>query len=384
MEFKPADYLELPVDLRLHLLGLPAARRRGRPRALAFLERVRVAQAHAEALNAHAIHVHDRNRDRAVAGLQKKFRALCAAKAAPHKIAEVRAEIDKHGRVTRVAIKPPDAVLPEIDKQVAELFGITERMVRRCRTDPKLQQFMPHPVWLERDWLKQERLIFEARQVAKRLMTPERYAKGEPLTLVNGTVMVGAPVGEIIQRPAPRHRVGCEGFGIGRQPKGELASVPGIRSRNSGDARLASAVLSYSNIDPRRAERVLHAWNEVRREPPLPVLEAEFIPAETWRHVWKKLPDPGWGVGNRPPTIAPIVARRIVLEGLVAQFLGSFTQCALFACTLKDQVPLGPHQTWPWMAHGKRKGIKPGSELSRDGELYAFLRHYRLMTACRC
>ena len=227
MEFKPADYLELPVDLRLHLLGLPAARRRGRPRDLAFLERVRVAQAHAEALNAHAIHVHDRNRDRAVAGLQKKFRALCAAKAAPHKIAEVRAEIDKHGRVTRVAIKPPDAVLPEIDKQVAELFGITERMVRRCRTDPKLQQFMPHPVWLERDWLKQERLIFEARQVAKRLMTPERYAKGEPLTLVNGTVMVGAPVGEIIQRPAPRHRVGCEGFGIGRQPKGELASFAG-------------------------------------------------------------------------------------------------------------------------------------------------------------
>jgi hypothetical protein len=37
------------------------------------------------------------------------------------------------------------------------------------------------------------------------------------------------------------------------------------------------------------------------------------------------------------------------------------------------------------MAHGKRKGIKPGSELSRDGELYTFLRHYRLaMTACRC
>ena len=94
----------------------------------------------------------------------------------------------------------------------------------------------------------------------------------------------------------------------------------------------------------------------------------------------------GSGLGRRqpPPTIAPIVARRIVLEGLVAQFLGSFTQCALFACTLKDQVPLGPHQTWPWMAHGKRKGIKPGSELSRDGELYAFLRHYRLMTACRC
>src|SRR5262249_15262479 len=43
----------------------------------------------------------------------------------------------------------------------------------------------------------------------------------------------------------------------------------------------------------------------------------------------------------------------------------------------RDTIVLGPHQTWPWMAHGKRKGIKPGAELSRDGELYAFLRHYR-------
>src|SRR5262249_41737746 len=68
----------------------------------------------------------------------------------------------------------------------------------------------------------------------------------------------------------------------------------------------------------------------------------------------------------------------MVLDGFVAQFLGSITQCALFAHTLRDTIVLGPHQTWPWMAHGKRKGIKPGSELSRDGELYAFLRHYRL------
>src|SRR5262249_28538376 len=87
MEFKPADYLKLPVDLRLHLLGLPVARRRGRPRDLTFLERVRVAQAHAEALNAHAIHVRDRGRDRAIAKLQAKFRELCKAQAVPHKIA---------------------------------------------------------------------------------------------------------------------------------------------------------------------------------------------------------------------------------------------------------------------------------------------------------
>jgi hypothetical protein len=149
-----------------------------------------------------------------------------------------------------VPIKPPDKLLPDIDKQVAELFGITERMVRRCRTDPKLQQFMPHPVWLERDWLKQERLIFEARQVAKRLMTPERYAKQEPIGLVNGSIKVfdtidllpisgsgrhalwtfrssaqnaGIPFKtgteiEVIPGAGPRHRVGCEDFSIGGPP----------------------------------------------------------------------------------------------------------------------------------------------------------------------
>ena len=114
--------------------------------ALGFLERVRVAQAHAEALNAHAIHVRDRGRDRAIAKLQAKFRELCKAQAVPHKIREVQAAIDKVGRVTRVPIKLPNKLLPEIDMQVANLFGITERMVRRCRTDPKLQRFMPHPV----------------------------------------------------------------------------------------------------------------------------------------------------------------------------------------------------------------------------------------------
>jgi hypothetical protein len=356
MELGTFDYSQLPIDLRLHFLCLPARRRRGRPKDLTFLERVRVAQAHAEALNAHAIHVRDHGRDRALAKLQAKFRGLCAAQAAPHKIAEVTAAIDKVGRVTRVPIRPPDKPLPEIDKQVAKLFGITERMVRRCRTDPKLQRFMPHPVWLERDWVKSARLDFEARQVAKRLMTPERLAKQGPLTLVNGAVRVGPVVGEIIQRPGPRHRVGCEDFGIGRQPRGELAPVPGIRSRRLGD--FAQTVLSYSDVDHRRAERALRAWNETRREPPLPVLEAEFIPAEPWRHVWKRNPDPGWGAGNRPP----IVARRMVLEGFVAQFLGSITQCALFAHTLRSTIVLGPHQTWPWMAYGTRKGIKPGSE----------------------
>src|SRR5215471_15933138 len=165
------DYAQRPVEHRLHLLGLPIAqgRKRGRPRELTFRERVTVAQAWGETLNRHAIHVHDRKRDRRMAKLQARFGALCAAKAHPHEIAKVVAAIDKIGRVTRVAIKPPDTALPVIDKQLAKLFGITERMVRKCRTDPRLRPFMPHPVWIERDWVKAARLDSEARELAKRL-----------------------------------------------------------------------------------------------------------------------------------------------------------------------------------------------------------------------
>ena len=164
------DYAQRPVEHRLHLLGLPIAqgRKRGRPRELTFRERVTVAQAWGETLNRHAVHVHDRKRDRAMAKLQARFRALCAAKAHPYEIAKVRAAIEKIGRVTRVPIKPPDRAKPVIDKQLAKLFGITERMVRKCRTDPRMRPFMPHPVWIERDWVKAGRLDSEARELAKR------------------------------------------------------------------------------------------------------------------------------------------------------------------------------------------------------------------------
>jgi hypothetical protein len=68
-----------------------------------------------------------------------------------------------------------------------------------------MRPFMPHPAWLEREWVRAERLDFEARQVAKRLMTPERYAKREPVRIFNGGLQVPFKVGlawEIIQAPA--------------------------------------------------------------------------------------------------------------------------------------------------------------------------------------
>jgi hypothetical protein len=182
-------YAGFPVDYRLHLLGLPnkPPPKGGRPRALSLAEQIRVSQTAGEALNHHAVLVRDRRRDRAIEKLQAKFRRLCAAQAAPHKLAVVAAAIDRIGRFVRVPIKPPDAALPAIDAGVAKLFGITARMVRRCRTDPRMRPFMPHPVWRERDWLRAGRLNFEALQIAKRLgVPPEQWSRR--FELYNGTI----------------------------------------------------------------------------------------------------------------------------------------------------------------------------------------------------
>src|SRR5262249_35348408 len=99
----PVDVSDLPIPLRLHLLGLPlASRPHGRPRALTSQQRVQVAQALGEVHNRHAEYVHNRSRDRAMAKLQARFRKLCADRAAPHKIAAVQAEMNRIGRVARV------------------------------------------------------------------------------------------------------------------------------------------------------------------------------------------------------------------------------------------------------------------------------------------
>jgi hypothetical protein len=201
MSFDPAVYAGFPVDYRLHLLGLPnkpPAPKRGRPRALSLAERIRVAQAAGEALSAHAVVERDRKRDRAIAKLHLKFHRLCAEQAAPHKLAEVTAAIDRVGRVTRVVIKPPDTALPVIDAKVAKLLGITVRMVRRCRTDPRMRPFMPHPVWLERDWVKVARLDFEARQVAKRLLPPEQWRRR--FELANDSIRAVAQADQYIEQ----------------------------------------------------------------------------------------------------------------------------------------------------------------------------------------
>jgi hypothetical protein len=93
-----------------------------------------------------------------------------------------------------------------LDRAIGKQFGISDRMVRRIRDDRRLEAFKPQPAWLPRPWEKPAREAFDARQVAKRLMTPERYAKGEAIALEGGRLVVRQddPASEGVYRAALR------------------------------------------------------------------------------------------------------------------------------------------------------------------------------------
>ena len=222
-------YESLPVDLRIMALGLPLPKLRGRPRALTFRQRLEVVITFGEILNDHAREIRDRQHERRVAKLQAKWRRLSAENAPPHKLAEVSRLIDIAGRFIRIPIAPPEANYPAIDKAVAKKFGITERMVRRCRMDPRLRPFMPHPVWEERDHERKGRLEFAARQLAERLMTPARLAKRESIGLVNGSIKVLDTIDHLSDMPC----------GLFSRVPSKLGSHSRPRSRSSpGPARV--------------------------------------------------------------------------------------------------------------------------------------------------
>ena len=176
----------LSTDVRLMALGLPARRKPGRPRALSFRERLNVALSWNEKLNARA-QVGTSQRHTALAALMKKLIRLQTAGAKPHKIREVQAMMDALGRYITLQVRPPEIDYPTIDQEVAEDFGITARMVLRCRTD--FRKFLSHP-WNERAHEAKARVDFEAKQLAKRLMTPERLAKGERVVIAGGYLVV--------------------------------------------------------------------------------------------------------------------------------------------------------------------------------------------------
>src|SRR5262249_43245040 len=93
-------------------------------------------------------------------------------------IGRLSRQADVIGRHSRLEILPPHASLPDIDAIVAKEFGLSVRTVRRYRSHPRLGPFRSVPPWRVREWERAAANHTWAMAQARRLLTPERLAKG--------------------------------------------------------------------------------------------------------------------------------------------------------------------------------------------------------------
>jgi hypothetical protein len=176
--FDSAIYEQLPLELRLMALGLKPPSPRGRPRALSFRQRLAVAVRWGE-VRAQLARRGRSTRRPELAPILKQIGRQRAKNALPWRIAELSRKADQVGRYHSTPVLPPDEPKPAIDRMVAQEFGITERMVRKLRSDPKLQPFIGPEPWVPRVWEVAEAKRASLRRQAAHLLTPERLAKAE-------------------------------------------------------------------------------------------------------------------------------------------------------------------------------------------------------------
>lgn len=178
----------------------------------------------------------------------------------------------------------------DLDKEVAKAFkafGVTARMVSKCRTDPRMRPFLPREAWVEREWEAPAKRHFTAKQIAKQLMTPERLAKGEPLALDGDALLVLDKTGQLHAEGllSELELRACREF----QATAYNAGIP-LKTETEVIVGPAPAGFRGNVIGPR---------------PPAVLDPPRYRPREArgWFFPW-----PGAapaGVGPRPPTIAP-------------------------------------------------------------------------------
>jgi hypothetical protein len=281
----------------------------GRRPTLAFQQRVKVGVLWRETYDGLARRGRS-TEDPRLAPILKRIAKMRAKNAAPWRIAELSRKADQIGRHSSVPILPPKEKRPEIDRLVAEKTGLTARMVRTIRADPRIIALVGLPVWVPREWQREGKQQFEFRRRVLALVTPERFAKGD-IALVNGQLVArGIAEPGVIPGSGPCHRVGCEEFRIGlHQPSNELWDIP----------------------------------------------RAKFIPARRWLHQWPGAvagwarTSPTWTpeLGLRGDPRLPAKAPKRAAGALLS--LGYRTRCPTFAHALPDTIVAGPHSTWPWM-----------------------------------
>jgi hypothetical protein len=211
------DYSTLPGGPRLQALGLcePDTDLRnpvGRPRALSFRERLEIGFRWRKKERELA----PRGRSTEHPNLQPLLRQIrrLHANGEVVKAAALSVRADAIGRFHFTPKLPPEESNPDIDRLVArestKLLGrkITERMVRSIRTDRRIAALVGPPAWEKREWEARAERDFAARQAAKRLMTPQRYAKHEPVELTGHGLKVLLPPGTEFGAPVvPRKRM---------------------------------------------------------------------------------------------------------------------------------------------------------------------------------
>jgi hypothetical protein len=162
----------------------------GRPRELTFLWRLAVVLTWDECYHALVRREAAGKLAGRLRALSKKMVRLRRSGASILEIARLSAEMDRLGRAHEVRLYKPDTLKPDIDREIAEKHGISERMVRKIRDDPRLHPFRSMPPWEVPDWELAAQQGFVAHWLARQLMTPERLAKGEPVRIFNGGLQV--------------------------------------------------------------------------------------------------------------------------------------------------------------------------------------------------
>jgi len=229
----------------------------GRPRTLSFQRWLEVGVLWRETYDGLAIR--RSTKDPRLAPVLKQIRR--AKNAAPWRLAELSRKADRIGRHYREEIFPPKESLPEVDHLVAKKSGLTERMVRRIRSDVRIKSLMGLPVWVPRAWEIEAARDIWAQQEARRLLTPERLAKGIRIVPFGGSIGIA----ELIEQDGSKpFRTGSELEVFGPAPPSARGGVFNAFPRERPD------------VDARYRRQLAH-WMEAKRN------------RDAWDKLWEEL-----------------------------------------------------------------------------------------------
>jgi hypothetical protein len=233
----------------------PPSKPRGRRRVLSFQQRLEIAIRWRE--------IHDglarrgrSTRHPKLTPILKQIGRERAKNALPWRIEELSRKADRVGRFHSVPILPPDVKLPEVDRLVAKETGLTERMVRKVRSDKRITNLVGLPVWVLRDWEANAARSAWAMQQARRLLTPERLAK--PIHIIQACGTIG--IKELIEQDGSEpFRTGSE-LGVGGPAP--PAARWGVFNEPPRERKDVDKIFKRNLAHWMEAKRVREAWEE--------------------------------------------------------------------------------------------------------------------------